>query len=597
MSLKENIALQMVNDMFTSRTALISFLRERLNLKLPKNTKTDEVIKHILEKGKEQEFCQVIFKDIGFDVRVDNFEEAYEIYKLWFLFTFFIVKELVQMAEELSKQQTKWKFRRRNRKSLIQSIIGNATVEEIEDYVQKIIRNREIPRIQANKLGWILGPIGLLRSTVQRKPTVIEGMTKFLLRHVDYPSPYLEFKEKAKDKLDLTINKHDPLLKEKICQLILATLSDEEIFEIFNQLIDKGIGKILSIERYWNFVATPFGVFEPPYSGEKNLAKLILRTFREEELRPQIEGSGPIEDLIQQKCIVEPPDKILTEFFGSGPYLTKLAKRIGLVGLRKIENEKIFIQSILLKLGFDVPPELESIVSLASKLQGHLKEVKSGATLAEGKWNAVYNFLERILEDLVLFHGSVLHERKLRGLEEEKREVEIKNWIRKTFKLKKQFDYLTLGDLCALLVNMNRFSKTNRRVQGLMSKIFMRVHFVKEEHLQELDFIKGCRTELTKIHRKRGKKKCEQREVLERLTGLLREWISEKGLSRTYPHAIRLKEEVTTEFGVRYYTVVNEEGRVLKLKTNELIMAEDIWFMIGRNDMFPIDPVLVKKYW
>lgn len=84
---------------------------------------------------------------------------------------------------------------------------------------------------------------------------------------------------------------------------------------------------------------------------------------------------------------------------------------------------------------------------------------------------------------------------------------------------------------------------------------------------------------------------------MERLTGLLREWISEKGLSRTYPHAIRLKEEVTTEFGVRYYTVVNEEGRVLKLKTNELIMAEDIWFMIGRNDMFPIDPVLVKKYW
>jgi len=123
MSLKENMALQIVNDMFTSRTALISFLRERLNLKLPKNTKIDEVVKRILEKGKEQEFCQVVFKDIGFDVRVSNFEEAYDIYKLGFLFTFFSVKELVQMAEELSKQQTKWKFRRRPRKSLIQSIL------------------------------------------------------------------------------------------------------------------------------------------------------------------------------------------------------------------------------------------------------------------------------------------------------------------------------------------------------------------------------------------------------------------------------------------------------------------------------------------
>jgi len=597
MSSKENMALQMINDIFTSRPALISFLKERLNLKLPKNTKTSEAVKLIIEKGKEQEFCKVIFKDIGLDVRVANFEEAYNIYKLGFLFTFFIKEELVQMAEELSKQQTKWKFSRRNRTLVIQCTLKNATVKEIEDYVQKRIRKKEIPRIQMNKLGWILGPLGLLRSTVQRKSTMIEDMTRFLLRHVDYPSPYLELKEKVRGRLDLTINKHDPLLKEKICQLFLATLTDEEILEIFNQLIDESIMEILSIERYWNFVATPFGVFEPQYFGEKNLAELILKTFREEELRPRIEGSGTIEDVVQQKCIVEPPDEILTKFFGSGPYLTKLAKRIGLLGLREIKNEKIFVQSILLKLGFDVPPELESIVSLVSKLQKYLKEVKSGTLLTEGKWNAIYNFLERILEDLVLFYASVLYERELKALEEEKREVEIKNRIRKTFKLKKQFDYLTFGDLCALLRSMNQLLKTNRRIRGLISKIFKRVHFVKEEHLRELDFIKGCRTELTKIHQRRRTKKYEQREVLERLTGLLRDWISEKGLSRTYPYAIRFKEEVKTEFGVRYYTVVNEEGVVLKLKTTELIMPEDIWFMIGRNDIFPIDPVLVKKYW
>ena len=518
-------------------------------------------------------------------------------HKLEVLFSFFNMKELVQMAEELSHQQTWWKFKKRPRRSLVQSIAKNATVEEIEEYIRKRILKNEIPRIQASRSGWILGPVGLIESAVPRKFSIIEDLTKFLLRHVDYPSPYLEFEEKVREKLDLVINKHDPLLKEKICQLLLAKLSDKEIFEIFNQLIDKGKIRIPSIERYWNFVATPFGIFEPTYSGEENLAKIILRTFREEELRPRIEGRGTIEDLIRQKCIIEPPDKILTEFFGSGPYLTKLAKRMRLVGLGKIENRRAFVRSILIKLGFDVPQEIRGIVGLVSKLEGRFKEVKSGSPLAEGEWSATYSSLERILENLVLFYGSVLHEEKLTSLEEEKLEAEIKSWIRRTFKLTKQFDYLTFGDLCALLRNINLFSKTNRRIRGLMKKTFGRANLIKEKHLQELDFIKKCRTELTKIHRRRDGEKYEEREVLERLTGLLMDWISEKGLSRTYPYAIRLKEEVTTEFGVRYYMVVNEEGRILKLKTNRLILAEDVWFMIARNDMFPIDPVLVKKYW
>ena len=84
---------------------------------------------------------------------------------------------------------------------------------------------------------------------------------------------------------------------------------------------------------------------------------------------------------------------------------------------------------------------------------------------------------------------------------------------------------------------------------------------------------------------------------MERLIDLFIGWTSERGLSRTYPYAIRFKGEVTTEFGVHYYTVVNEEGRVSKVKTDEWIRPEDTWFMIARNDIFPIDPILVRKYW
>ena len=599
MNSKEKAALHMVNDMFPSRAAVLRFLRRKLNLKLPRNTKTQEIVKLIINKGREQEFCQAVFKEIGLDIEVANFKEACNSYKAIVALGFFTVKQIIEMAEELSEKQAKWKFKRKNRMSLIQSIVRNVSIEEIEGYVQRGIRGKEIPPIQGDKSGWILGAMGLLRSTVSRKPFRIEELTKFLLRHSAYPSPYHEIKEKAGDKLvGLTLNKRDPLLKEKISQLLLVELSDEEIFEIFNQLLDGGSVKIPSIERYWNFVATPHGVFEPPYSGERNLAKLILRTFKEEDLRPRLTTNGNIKALIRQKCILDPPEKILREFFGSGPYQTKLAKKIGLVGLRRIENEKIFVQSILLKLGFSVPPELEGIVSFASKLERYLKEVKSGFPLPEGRWNAIYNFLERLLEDLVLFYASILQERKLMALEEEERESEIKGWIRKIFKLKKQFDDLTFGDLCALVREMNRFLKDHTTARRRMSKLFGRVYFVKEEHLHALDFIKGCRTELTKIHWKRRRgKKCDQVEVFETLLGLLKDWTSERGLLRTYPYLIRLKEEVTTEYGVRYYTVVNEEGRELKLKTNRWIEPEDVWFMISENERFPIDPVLLKKFW
>lgn len=537
-------------------------------------------------------------RDVGLELDEQQLSKLHaRANKLEVIFTFFNMKEMVQMAQELSCQQTKWKFKRRPRLSLVQSVADNTTIEEIEEYIRKRILNREIPQMQANRSGWILGPLGLVHSTVSRNATMMEDMTKFLSRHIDYPSPYSELKEKAGDRLDLTINKHDRLLKEKICQALLVQLSDKEIFELFNQLIKEDTLKISSIERYWNFVATPFGVFEPPYSGEENLAKIILRTFKDGELRPLMKGHGSIEDLTLQKCLVKRPDAILTKFFGSGPYLTKLAKKIGLIGLDKIENEKTLLQTILIKLGFDVPQELQSIVSLASELEGHLKEIRNGSTLVEGVWNTIFSSLERILDDLLLFYASVWQGQKLRDLEEDKQETEIKGWIKKTFKLEKQFDYLTLGDLCILLRKMNLYSRTNSKVRRIMRRLFGRAVFVKEKHIQELDFIKGCRTELTKIHYRRHGKRCDQKEVLERLTDLLRGWISERGLSRSYPYAVRLKGEVTTEFGVRYYTVVNEEGRVTKLKTDEWIRPEDTWFMIARNDTFPIDPVLVRKYW
>jgi len=589
----------MLHDLGFTRSSLLSILKEKFNFRLPKNAQFQDVVRFIIEKNIEQDFYQAIFKEWGFDVKVTNFEEAYNFYKIGLCLIFFNREQLSQMAENLSHKRTKWTYKR-NRSSLLQSIMNNASIKDIEEYVQRKIREKQIPPIQQSKFGWILGPMGLFKSSVARRPTKAEDMVKFLLRHVAYPSPYNELKDSLKDKLDeCTLNKHDPLLREKFCQLLLAKLNDEEIFAIFNQLIDKESLKIASIERYWSFIATPHGIFEPPYFGDENLAYWILRMFPKKDLLVDFHGGkiDNIKHLVREKCITETPDKILDRFFGSGPLLRKFAEKIGLVGLHKIDNEKVLRQAILLKLGFSVPPELEGIVSFALKLEKYRKDLESGLTLGVDKWNEVYNFLERILEDLILFYSGILQKQKLITIEEEKREAEIKSWIRKTFKLEKQFDDLTLGDLCALLRDMNRFLKDHKNVGKRLNKLLGRVYFLKDQHLDVLDFVKGCRTELTKIHWARRRKQYDQMEVLTKLLALFDDWNSETRQLRTCPYLIRLKQEVTNEFGVRYYTVVDEESRVWNLKTREWIEPEDVYFMISDSMPFAINPILLKKFW
>lgn len=598
MGSKEKIASQMLEDLFT-KPSLLSFLKEELKLKLPRDTPFSDIAKLIIEKDLEQDFCQALFRNIGFDIKVASFEEAYNIYKVAMCLSFLTVEQLAQMADYLSYKRTKWRYKRK-RAPLLQSIMKNASIIDIEEYLRREIREKQIPPIQQNKFGWILGPMGVLKSTVTRKPTKLESMVKFLLRYVSYPSPYTEIIAILKDRFaECSINKHDPLLKEKFCQIFLAKLSDAEIFATFNQLIANESLKIAAIERYWDFIATPHGIFERAYDGNENLAHWILGMFTKNELAPFFPSGkiDNIEHLVQEKCIEKTPDKLLAQFFGSGPSLAKLAKRIGLFGLNKIENEKILSQAILLKLGFNVPPELEGVVSLASKVEKYQKDLGSGQVLSPDKWNQVYNSLERILEDLVLFYNSILQKQKLMAIEKEKRVTAIKDWIRKTFKLEKQFDSLTFGDLCSLLRNMNQFLKDHKSVGKRIYKLFGRTYLLKDEHLDALAFLMRSRTELTQIHWAQKKEQCNQIDVLKKLSALFDEWGAETGRLRTYPYLIRFKQEVTNEFGVRFYTVVDEENRIWSLKTEEWIEPEDIYFMISDNIPFAIDPVLLKKFW
>lgn len=597
MNLKEKSTSQILEDMFT-KTALLSFLREELRIKLPRSTQFQDVVNLIAERNLEQDFCRAIWKGAKFDADIDSFAKAYDFYKVAICLDFFNVEQLIQMAEDLSARRTKWTYKR-NRETLVQSIMNNATIGDVEGYVQRQIREKQIPPIQQNKFGWILGPMGVLKSTVARKPIKSEDMIKFLLNHCSYPSPYNELIDVLDDKFAVySFDKHDPLLREKFSQVLLAKLSDEEIFATLNQLIENGSLKIDSIERYWDFVATPHGIFETSYHGDENLAHWILRMFAEEKLAPFFGGkTDNIGHLVQEKCITETPDKILAQFFGCGPSLAKLASRLGLFGLHKIENEKMLGQVILLKLGFDVPPELEGTFNLASKIEKYRKDLDNRSILNPDKWNEVFNSLERILEDLVLFYGGILQKQKLATVKEEEKAAEVKGWIRKTFKLEKQFNALTFGDLCALLRSMNRFSEDHKNVSKQMNRLFGRTYFLKDEHLDVLDFVKQCRTELTQIHWTQKKKQYDQAEVLARLAAFLGDLNSQTGRLRTYPYLIRLKEEVTNEFGVRYYTVVNEENRSWNLKTREWIEPEDIYFMISDSLPFAIDPVLLKKFW
>jgi hypothetical protein len=576
---------------------LLRLIREGLTLSIPRSYTYKEIIEKIVKLGKEKEFSELF--------QSKDFVEIIMVYRNSLILDFFTNDELRIIGQELCKAN----YNPSSRSSMISSISKNVTEERLVDlFVQKNAQKQEKHLVQQRRK-WVIGPLGLFRSNKNRSWFNAIELYEVLEDYLNDPHQFACFFEGLREKQEFNWKKgvNDPFYKTDCIQLILASFDDDSIIERLNNLTDDGIVEIDSVKKFESLIASPYGIFREEYfGGYNNLVDLILESFSDDvdfldsELKSEGLMIGSLELRVREKCLKKNPKEIIETFFGTGPNLIKLARRIDLVSLRRIHDKEELLQVILLKLGFIFPPRLDGLVSYMNELNRCRGQLEAGADddLRRGAWNKVYSETERILRDLILFFFSCLWQSKLR--EYYKNEVKIaklKEMIRVEFDLKKPFDILTLGDLSDLLSHVNKKIQSDLSFRRDVESVFKRTCIIPSKHLEKLDYVRSARTSLTGIHPSK-KKDADPKTAFLKLLEISRDWSSPSKQGRIFPSLIRVKEERTNEFGISHSIAIDERGDQWTLKKSGMwIRPEYAYYMLSDTELVAIEPILVEKIW
>jgi hypothetical protein len=575
---------------------LLRLIREGLSLSIPRNYTYKEIIEKIVKLGKEKEFCGL------FQSR--DFIEMIMLYRKMLILDFFTNDELRMIGQELCKAS----YDPSSRSSMIGSISKNVTEEKIISlFIKTNAQKQEKHLVQQHKR-WIIGSLGLLRSNQSRSWFNAIELNEVLENHLNHSDQFAYFFARLKEEQGFNRKEsvNDPFYKSNGIQLILASFNDDLIIEILNNLADKGILEIDSVKKSESLIVSPYGIFREEYFGYDNLVNLILESFSDEEgvldseLRSEGLARGSVELRVREKCLKKNPREIIETFFGTGPNLIKLARRIGLVSLRRIRDKEDLLRVILLKLGFTFPPKLDGLLSYSNELKRHRAQLEAGVDdeLRRGLWNKVYSETERILRDLILFFFSCLWQSRLREYyKNDVKGAKLKEMIRAEFGLRKSVDILTLGDLCDLLSHINKKIQSNSSLRRDVESIFKRTCIVPSKHLEKLEYVRSARTVLTGIHPTK-KKDADPMMTFLKLLEISEDWLSLSKQGRIFPLLIRVKEEKTNEFGISHSIAIDEKGDQWTLKKSGMwIRPEYAYYMLSDTELVAIEPILVEKIW
>jgi len=574
------------------KKALLEVIAREFQLKIPSSYSYSHIVEMIIKQGKEAEFCQKLFDS-------KNFEETLLRYDLANGLLVFSRGELIEIAEDVSDKQKKWSYDKSSRDSLIGSIIKNVTKDQMVQCLEKLIHDKILQPAIRSHGGWIVGPLGIMRSVSRRTGFVSENWAKFLMKYVDYYT-YLALVKLGNLPREIVLKENDPLLREKSIQVVLAFADNETLCKSVNQLIDQGRIQIGSVEEYWDFFATPCGIFEKAPGGVEALAELLIKEFSEADLDSELsrEGcvTGSFEMRVLEKCVRENPSKILDELFGF-PMLKRIARNLGLIAVDKIKDRSELINIILLKLGFEIPPRLVGINSYREILENYKRQLESAELQPEQKigiMTSVYVETERILKDVIYFYIANLWREEIEEAYETEDMKEIADKIiQEEFKVEKRTDVLTFGDMISLLRRMNKHVEGEEQLRKKLVDDFKRPHIVLKQHFQTLDQISPYRSRFT-----HDKKKAEVdlktcTEIVSKLIALSSD-LEEK---RIYPYLIRVAREVTNEYGVTYLEAIDEKGGKWILKPEGWVRPGPEYFMFSEKNPIAVHPIVIEKFW
>ena len=611
-----------VRKRFGSKENFLSFLQEKMGVVFPKNISYRDLLSKLDETFQREKWLSILGVESLEDaeVRAYLFDALCEGLPEWPVGEYFI-----PLYEKLVGEKIKIRSKREKREPARRLAFEVNRQDFIRVWVQ-LCREERLPLV-VHYRSVTLGALGWLRSVVIREksfageyvPDIMDIIESFdessqekilseLVLKVkgigESPEEFGFSEEVGKEITNLieVINRErDDYVKMLMAlQLIFTYLSDEDFIQTINDLLARDEikssevnGFYEEIPPYSGIIVTRYGVFKQVSEKSPNelLAGLLQKELKQEDLEPDLVGyHGEFSLRVLEYCIREDPREILRKMFGVSRLREIVKKYFGLETVRKIRSEDDLVDLILLGLGFNLPPKtVEGINSFKELLIDSEKRIKSKKDVRTVMMD-VFDGLDKILREISYFYMYFLW--NLKDLEELEEHMEKIDKIVSELKVSsKPFSKLTLGDRVRLFRALNGKIGRDEIMKKKFHEVFGREYVLSSDYLNVLDKIVKYRNKVVHKEEKVTLTQEETLYVIKELQKLAEIFKREE----IYPKVIRVKREVTNEYGISYFEAEDEDGIPWTIGRSHWIDTTKLYFMRSKTSPVAIDPLLIEK--
>jgi hypothetical protein len=538
----------------------------------------------------------------------------------------FSLYELVVLADKLSENKAKWGYKANKIRNVVNAISANVNDEQLilslEDLWGKKFEEEDFTFPQIVAFGnYIFGPLGLIASKTKRSKSETENLAE-LMEQVVGSKNITDIFELLKDELPKEDCEKVQAMHGKghiygALQVLLAYASDEIIWKRTNTLVVNGKIRMQVHHLYEisssndDLILTPCGfIFRERGDPVEKLRDLLVDRLSEEALSPYFEHEKYIADYptkVLEFCIKKDPLWILTEFFA-------------IQSLRGIAKEKnINVQSptsdfskghkemgtlILLKMGFNVPQELEGLglyFKRLSQCRMDLSE-RSDQQSKKSTMTTVYNEMERVLKDLLNFYIGFLWQEEIEEKDFENTRMGVNCKLREIVsdpdRKRKSIDDLGFGDCISVLRDLNSVVESDRNLNSKLMSIFDRKVVFPKEILAVLNEVSPFRSRFDHANIYPGNGACDRIiDFAERFgRGIKGDDVfpSVGHTTSVYPCLVHFKQSTKDAYGRRYAKAFDENDKPWTIYGASLD-PEKQYFMYSKTNPIAVNPVLVEK--
>lgn len=580
------------------KEALISMLVSETGASFSKSISYRNLIKRVQKESMEKDFCRIVFD-------ASNFKEAVDRRAIYCGLSLLSVDEVIKVADYLSHKGSNWRFDRSSGTKATNAVANNESLEKVNESLRILMSNNTIELLTRQNKRWVVGPMGISRAVENRKPGQVWGLMSLIKEEIPNKTfgVFLAHAKWVPREATLSDSNGAQYKQAEFMQIVLRHGTDSDILATFNELVLEGILDFKSIRTYgFNTIGTPCGVFQRKYGGVNNLAGLMVSECAEEQLKIYLSQKGYFSSDVRlgtvELAIKDTPMSILCEYFGWSD-LVRIAKKLDLVRPEKLDKSRM-AEIIAIRLGFELPVPIEGLTKILDGVVRNTASMSDSSISAEeldGMMARTYRSIEVVLKDILHFYIGFLWPESLTEEEMGERRETFNQFCKDNLGVVKAdgLDGLTLGELKELLQKLTGIVKSEPKLQQSLDDKFQRKTLIPNSVFQNLEESFAARKFLAHDKGHVQERKNTKIEKYVKALSKIQDFLREIKMKCIYPYVIRVRREVTDEYGRRYVEAIDDENKPWLIYSNEYLWPNQSYMMHTVTTGIAVDPYLSAR--